>query len=481
MTPAQTPQLQEGESLGAPLSQPLLNEGESLGAPVSPTMTGTTGSISGRSGAPNVMASDESDADIQARLNKSPIVHGIGEGLESLSSPILHPIDTAVNLVKQSVPGIQMVDSFKKAVPMFRVFHDALSQGKSLHDAIAAANDYAGRQEASTNGLEQAIADYKKNPSTQTANNLKQAAARVTTLAVGTAGMIAAGGVGATAEEAPEVAATQAANTERQAANATHVFNETTGVAEPITQPGILKQAWQGEKVAQPGAQAAVRSGVQAGSETAGTADETLAANLKNQPLVKGHNTFMDDHLSALEDQERAAYKKMDDTAGFDVKALKEKLATDQYNLKQLGSSDPDKAGRLIEAINDSTDRIADAEAKMKAADVNPKTADAIHMQRMAGEDFKKSLIKNTNPADGSVNIDGLLNDAKKLRFSKYGDRLQQFMSKDGADNYVSQLEEMQRLGAHAVKAQKIALWVGKYVVPEAVGGALATGYALSK
>ncbi|MFZ3279528.1 MAG: hypothetical protein WA182_21725, partial [Candidatus Sulfotelmatobacter sp.] len=98
-----------------------------------------------------------------------------------------------------------------------------------------------------------------------------------------------------------------------------------------------------------------------------------------------------------------------------------------------------------------------------------------------AGQDFKKSLIKNTNPADQSVNVDGLLKDAKNLRFNKYGDRLEQFMGKEGADTYVSQLEKMQELGAHAVKAQKIAMWIGKYVLPEVVGGAAATGYALSK
>lgn len=170
-------------------------------------------------------------------------------------------------------------------------------------------------------------------------------------------------------------------------------------------------------------------------------------------------NVVLDEHMSALQDNETAAYKKMDDAAGFDVKAEKQQLVNDQYKLKQLGNTDADVTarGNLIESINDSTDRIAQAEAKMKAAGIDPKAADAIHQQRMAGTDFKKSLVKNTNPADGSVNVDGLLNDAKKLRFTKYGDRLQQFMGKEGADNYVSQLEEMQKLGAHAVKARWVA------------------------
>ena len=72
-----------------------------------------------------------------------------------------------------------------------------------------------------------------------------------------------------------------------------------------------------------------------------------------NAPLVKGNRTILDDHLDTFEANEKATYKRMDETAGFDVKALKDKLSTDKYNLKQLGSSDPDKTGRLVEAIND--------------------------------------------------------------------------------------------------------------------------------
>jgi hypothetical protein len=41
-------------------------------------------------------------------------------------------------------------------------------------------------------------------------------------------------------------------------------------------------------------------------------------------------------------------------------------------------------------------------------------------------DDLHKTL-KRTN-ADGSVNVDGLLSDSKNLRFTKYGDRLEQFM-----------------------------------------------------
>ena len=85
----------------------------------------------------------------------------------------------------------------------------------------------------------------------------------------------------------------------------------------------------------------------------------------------------------------------------------------------------------------------------------------------MAGLDFKKALVKNTNP-DGTVNVDGLLSATKNLRFTKYGDRLQQFMGSDGADEFMSQLQQAQDLGAHAMKAQKIAKIVSGLVAGSA-------------
>jgi hypothetical protein len=90
----------------------------------------------------------------------------------------------------------------------------------------------------------------------------------------------------------------------------------------------------------------------------------------------------------------------------------------------------------------------------------------------MAGLDFKKALVRNTNP-DGTINVDGLLTASKNLRFTKYGDRLQQFMGEDGADEFMSQLQQAQELGSHAMKAQAIAKLIAKWAVP----GSVVTGY----
>ena len=118
----------------------------------------------------------------------------------------------------------------------------------------------------------------------------------------------------------------------------------------------------------------------------------------------------------------------------------------------------------------------------MKEAGIDPDAADVIHKQRMAGNDFRKALIKNTSADGQSVNVDGMLKASKALRFAKYGDRLEQFLgSKEAADSFMSDLQQAQELGAHAVKAHKVALWVAKYVLPAAVGTGIGTAYEMSK
>ena len=132
------------------------------------------------------------------------------------------------------------------------------------------------------------------------------------------------------------------------------------------------------------------------------------SSDVGNTPILQGRKSIVDDHLETLAENEKAAYRKMDDAAGFDVKADRQTLANDKYKLAQLGNTDTDitQRGRLIESINDSEDRMAAAEQKMKDAGVDPDLADSLHKQRMAGRDFRKSLIKNTNLTGVSISRD---------------------------------------------------------------------------
>jgi hypothetical protein len=297
---------------------------------------------------------------------------------------------------------------------------------------LSAANDKAKQIADAQDVLKQRVNEFRQNPT------------QATTRAVGDAAALAASiwadgkltgvlGEAEAADVAPEAEAATEAGTEPATATA----------GTEAEQPGLLQQVLHGEKVAQQPAQAAVR-------QAAGASEEA--------PILQGNTTVLDEPLANLKQQEQAAYKQVDDAVGFDLKAEKASLANDQYKLAQLGNTDADitARGNLTEAINDSQDRIAEAEEKLQEAGIDPKAADTLHQQRMAGIDFKKALVKNTNP-DGTINVDGLLSASKNLRFTKFGDRLQQFMGSDGADEFMVQLQQAQDLGAHAMKAQKIA------------------------
>lgn len=237
---------------------------------------------------------------------------------------------------------------------------------------------------------------------------------------------------------------------------------------------GLVSQIRKGESVSQPGTRQAIREGTEAAAEHTGTGASA------GEDILKGNRTVVDDHLDALTKRVKDAYKTVDDTVGFDLKQLRDKVATDEYNLKQLGSSDPDKTGRLIEAINENKDRITQAEDKLQQAGINPKGADSLNKSLMAGKEFKKLIVKATN-TDGAVDLDKLVEGSKALRFSKYGDRLSQFMGKDGAEKYMGDLDKMQKLGVHAIKRQKAAELALRYGAPLVAGGAGAAIYGAAK
>lgn len=244
--------------------------------------------------------------------------------------------------------------------------------------------------------------------------------------------------------------------------------------AASVDEPSLLKQVLKGKDVNQPLAQDALRTAVKTSAQDAGTANDAMLSAIDNEPIQKNGTTILDDHLKALQQNAKAAYKQVDDTVGFDLKAEKLQLKNDQYKLSQLGNTDADirQRGNLIEAINDSESRIAEAEANLKAAGIDPKAPDAIHRQLQAGMDFKGVLRRSTNP-DGSINVDQLTKQSNALRFSKKGDRLTQFFgSKDAADAYMNQLQQAQKVGVHAMKAQGVAKMIVKYG-----GGALGLGY----
>jgi hypothetical protein len=356
----------------------------------------------------------------------------IGSGLEETGSDIWNAVKASVNPMTSGALGAvsNAYQHISEAVPLFQAYEGARSSGKGIVDSLSAANDKAKEISDAQNTLKQRVEEFKKNPTQATTRAVGDAAALAASIWAG--GKLANIGETGAADVAPEAEAATEAGTEAASAD-----------ESGIEQPGIVQQVIKGEKVAQQPAQAAVRQAAGASADA---------------PILQGNTTVLDEPLANLKQQEQAAYKQVDDAAGFDLKAEKASLANDQYKLAQLGNTDADitARGNLTEAINDSQERIDAAEQALQDAGIDPKAADTLHQQRMAGLDFRKALVKNTNP-DGTVNVDGLLSASKNLCFTKFGDRLQQFMGPDGADEFMSQLQQAQDLGAHAMKAQKIA------------------------
>ena len=331
----------------------------------------------------------------------------------------------ALNLGKgllTSIPGVSELSSLPAE---YRAYESARSQGKSLTDSLDAARQAQAQRSDLIGTVESRLKEFKTNPGSARGKALVDSAPMLLTLG---------DSAGASAEGATE-GASEATTATPESATPESVDDSESA---PPDEPGIVQQIIQGDKVAQAPAQAAVRK--VAGAES-------------DAPILAGNETVLDEPLADLKARESAAYKQMDDTVGFDLKAEKAQLSVDKYRLAQLGNTDADAAtrGDLIEAINDSTDRITDAESKLQEAGIDPKAADTLHQQRMAGNDFKKVLVRSTNP-DGTINVDQLLKGSKNLRFDKRGDRLSQFMGDDGADSFMSDLQHAQKLGANAIR-----------------------------
>ena len=188
-------------------------------------------------------------------------------------------------------------------------------------------------------------------------------------------------------------------------------------------------------------------------------------------PIIKGATSAMDEPVQGLWKDKVAAYKKIDDTVGFDLKEARDQLKTDEYNLKQPPASAPAAKAQLQSHIAELNTKIADAETTLKAANIDPKSGDAANVKWQASRAFKNIVVRNT-ATDGTINMDTLLKQSKMLRFNKFGDRLAQFMgSPEKADAYMQQLEAAQKDGVKTANAQKIAKWTAEIIGGAAVGG----------
>jgi hypothetical protein len=299
-----------------------------------------------------------------------------------------------------------------------------------------------------------------------------------------------AGALGQTAGDATVLAASAipglaegeagvAGDLEGSANAATHAYDPATGTIEPV-QPGIVKQIVKGEDVAQPSAQSALRQGAKAGGDGLNTV----------QP--QSIRTVLEEPIDTLTSSAKADYRAIDQAAGTDFKALNEKLANTEYQIRQLTGTEEDVAqeAKLEASRTALTDKIETAKQQAISSGVDPKLleqADAKFTQARALADLEAKVFKNTSVVSGNyaagtpetVNVNSAVKALQKLQdTSKFGaSRLEQALGKEGANSLLKDLYAAQRSGVKALSRQqmviKIAKLVGKslpYVGTAAVG-----------
>jgi hypothetical protein len=329
-------------------------------------------------------------AAIARREAQHPILSGIGRGAESLLQPIFHPIDTVENIVKQSLPPFQVYDSMKRAYPLIQAYENARSQGQSVWQSIAAANDHARKQDAAAQAIDQAMADYKKNPTQTTAKILTQVA--------GTVALLAAGGSGATAEaETPALPAATAPGTEATEAAET---NPVESAVNKGTKNSKLTEGSPAESLSEPDRAALI-------------AKEDVIPTLRNSVGNIAHNEGLNpiaddvsvrDIANKLGDQFYARSKdmftKVQEVTGVDLDDLNTKIQTLSDKIEDA-VDDPEKAGRLEQQKLGLENKADEAFAKAKENGLNVDQAKADWKKYNAAYDLGKQIRMSTTGRAG--------------------------------------------------------------------------------
>jgi len=246
----------------------------------------------------------------------------------------------------------------------------------------------------------------------------------------------------------------------------------------------VVQDAIKGESVAQPAAQAALRT------------NPWAAARAANQSL----STTLDAPIEKAAAARQSAYNLLDNSAGTDVKALYSKLENTEYQIRQLTDTQEDvqKEAVLEKARTATMDKIAEARQNVieKLGTKNgPEAfdkADQLFKQEQALKDLQSKVFKNPNIVQGNtaagtpetVNVDSAVKALQKMQNdTSYGSpRLEQAIGKDSAKKMLADLYAAQRAGQKAISRQDFAkLLAGHAARVAEVGGPAAVVYGVAK
>ncbi|MGB9233162.1 MAG: hypothetical protein WCC04_02030 [Terriglobales bacterium] len=360
------------------------------------------------------------DVNVPAALEESHPFQGLGSAVS----------DTAKGLATSGVVGAaqNVYRGITEDIPaVYKAYEAARQSGASIGEAYTAANEKAKEIQNAKNGLMQAVKEFNTNPNKAAWNTVLQL------------GMIALGGE-AMGAEAPEAEATEMT----------------------VTKPSLVQQVIKGERIAQPQAEEALRTGAEAGSKEAGV----------NAARPTSLRRTLESPIEQLDSQAKAAYRQIDDAAGTDFKALNEKLENTEYQIRQLTGTEEDQAleAKLEKSRTALMDKIEQAKQEAIKNGVDPKTldeADSKFLQARAMKDVEAKVFKNPTIVKGNlthgtaetVDVNGAVKALQRLQDTeKYGaPRLEQAFGKEGAKALLDDMYAAQRAGVKAMTRQEWA------------------------
>jgi hypothetical protein len=220
-------------------------------------------------------------------------------------------------------------------------------------------------------------------------------------------------------------------------------------------------------------------------------AQETLRTAAKSAASEAGVSTvqgeslkgLMDEPIESMQKQAKDLYGKIDESAGTDLKALREKLDTVQNkidlstNAKELASHLKDQA--------EIQQTIKGAEDKVRAAGVDPTLldqADHLYTKARAMDDLNRKIMSNPSIVRGNVkygapenvNINTIIKAAENMqRDLRYGaPRLEQALGKGGADKFLKGLYDAKAAGDMYVRPHQVAVFALRCAAASAaIGG----------
>jgi hypothetical protein len=224
--------------------------------------------------------------------------------------------------------------------------------------------------------------------------------------------------------------------------------NATDAVAD------TAREVVQGERVAQAPAQAALRS-------VAGTEEARLGESLTKP--IETAKTAKD-----------ALYQQVGDANEM----LKPKIASLQKIEQKLDDFIHEEEPTRIQS-----DEMVQLEAERDQIrkEVESEGGDAAKLMKQANNSYKqfrsqqaieKKIFKNPSVVSGdvkygtpeTVNVDAAINNLRRLQTTRYGDQVTMAFGQEGAEELFGKLYEAQRLGVHAMKAQRVAKWIAGIV-----------------